>query len=184
MIAILLLFIALAASAPVVGPLNYPPSFPHEAPRINQRAPQTPSRGTLGEQPRLPQPNERGYTKVISPIIEGFNWKNLIEDDEVSSYFPQYAREEDSSPVSSLSSSSNVELDPSEFLESLELGPASSSEELYTEYKYGWNKQPSLEMMEASGLKWRVEGDAKSDRLELGKELDAAQILLNMNGPN
>jgi predicted small lipoprotein YifL len=114
MIAILLLFIALAASAPV-GPLNYPPSFPHKAPRIKQRAPQIPSPGTLGEQPRLPQPNERGYTTVISPIIDEINWNNLIEDDDISPYLPQYARE-DALLISSLSSSSHVKLDPSEFL--------------------------------------------------------------------
>jgi hypothetical protein len=149
----------------------------------NQRAPRFPSLGTLGEQPRFPQPNERGNINAISSIADEVNWKNLIED-EVSSHFPQYAREDDSSHVSSLSSSSSslyVELDPSEFLESLELGPATSPEEVYAEYKYGWNKQPSLERMEASGLSWRIEGDAKSERLAFGKQLEAAHTLINMN---
>jgi hypothetical protein len=182
MISSLLLFcIALVASAPV-GPLNFHPILPQIIPSL-QRAPQILT--SLGEQPRLPQPNEWGHINVISPTTVGYDWKELIKDDEVSSHFP-HAREDDSSPLSSLSSCSSlyVELDPSDFLENLELAPATSAEDVYAEYKYGWNKQPSLEMMEASGLAWRVEGDAKSERLELGKELDAAQILLNMNGPN
>jgi hypothetical protein len=34
--------------------------------------------------------------------------------------------------------------------------------------------------MEASGLSWRAKGDAKSERLAFGKQLEAAHILLNM----
>jgi hypothetical protein len=101
------------------------------------------------------------YSNVISPVTRtsGLNWS--------SHYAP--------------STFSFVELDPEDFIESLELGPASNVEEVNAEYKFGWNNQPSLEKMEGSGLIWRLEGDARSERLALGEKVEAARSLLSLD---